>query len=112
MELIETSVPRTPYGQEHGEWAKLLDAVSDNAKDGYGFNGEWLTRGKPTVALEGAVVLECAGYRSKRDEQTGRKRLFVLHQFDGESWNAIARSDERDWALRLRDQAREAMGLT
>jgi hypothetical protein len=109
MELIETSVPRTPHGQEYGEWAKLLNHVDPLSIDGYGFDGEWVQRGAVTYAIDGAVILECAGFKTRRDQEAARGRLFVLWKFNGQTWEELSRSDDRDWAVRLRSRAARAL---
>jgi hypothetical protein len=110
MNLIETTVPKTSHGREYGEWAKLLFSVDPKARDGYGFEGDWLQRGIITELLPGAVVLECAGYRTHRDQEDRRDRLYVLWKFtDEHEWVEVARSKERAWAQELRGPAATAL---
>ena len=108
-DLVETTVPRTSHGQEYSEWAKLLDHVDPEARNGEGFDGTWLNRGSITDILPGAVVLECAGFRTKREERESNGKLYVLWQFIGCEWRELARSKDRDWAKKLRGDAIRAL---
>jgi len=104
-DLKETTVPRTSNGQEYAEWAKLLDFVDPEARDPYGFDGTWLGRGTIVDLLPGSIVLECAGFRTKRDERDRNGKLYVLWKFDGDGWEELARSKDRDWAKHMRSIA-------
>lgn len=109
-DLVETTVPCTSHNQELGEWAKLLSGVKKRATDAYDFQGEWLRRGSITYALPGALVLECAGYRTKSDQRNQKKRLMVLWRFNGEAWDLLASTTDRGWAMLFRKLVIEAWG--
>jgi hypothetical protein len=106
---METTYPQTSNGKEIGEWARVLERVLDDAKDAYGFHGKNVRRGCIADVKDGAVVLECAGYRSVADQRSS-KRLMALWVFSGGSWYCHHSTTSRGWALDFRKEAQALLG--
>lgn len=104
MVSFTVTCPKTNYGQEYCEWAKVIHSVDPNTKDGYGYDGDWVKRGTQIEVVEGELVVECAGYKSKRDEYRDFNKLHILWKFNSmsQSWEEVSRSTDRDWAVRFK----------
>lgn len=107
LEPVETLIPETGNGRAVGSWAKLLDCVDEDATDGYGFRGEFVTRGGISWIIPGSLVLECAGFKSISDQRSpGKGKYMLLWEFtEDKEWRTILTSTKRGWALQFREAA-------
>lgn len=92
-------------------WMKILLGVSADAKNGFGFQGEFVERGKLINSddiPEHCALLECAGNdgSAKYPEQ-----LIILWERNGDQITEIDRASGKEWAFKLRDVAGELVKL-
>jgi hypothetical protein len=113
MKTIRIPATETRRGDDRAAgvkaWAKVLKRVAKDAKNGYGFEGNFVTRGElvnDDEVDDGAVILESAG-----NDGSGKypEPVYVLWRRVGDQFVELARAAGREWAFRLRDVARDAL---
>jgi len=104
--LVKVRVP-SPKDHRFKSWARLITGVDRSRKDGYAFQGPWLSRGRLDELPALALVLLYDEVGSRRHHQPEVEVLQV--QGDGslaqvEDDRGPLRAEDRDWALLLRDR--------
>ena len=104
--LVKVRVP-APKDGRFKSWARLITGVDRSRKDGYAFQGPWLSRGRLDELPALALVLLYDEVGSRRHHQPEVEVLQV--QGDGslaqvEDDRGPLRAEDRDWALLLRDR--------
>ena len=104
--LVKVRIP-SPRDSRFKAWARLITGVDRYRKDGYAFQGPWLSRGRLDELPALALVLLYDEVGSRRHHQPEVEVLQV--QGDGslaqvEDDRGPLRAEDRDWALLLRDR--------
>lgn len=90
------------------KWAKILEKVEPDAKNGYGFSGDFVEVGRMVDLPEGAVLLVYAETGSVADHRP----KVTLYRVEGGELVEHARTWSWDWAFHVREKAIELLGQT
>ncbi len=121
---MECRIPRTATRRGAMAYAKLIERVDPQAKDGFGFHGRFLQPGAriddselPAGKGRNAIVLECTDAEGPHDAAHNRKtweKLYILWRWNtvAKAWAELARCQCRgaEWAAILREPTRIALG--
>jgi hypothetical protein len=88
------------------KWAKVLTKVEPEAKNGYGFHGDFVEVGRMVDLPEGAVLLVYAETGSRANHQP----KVTLYRVEGGELVQYARVWSWDWAFLVREKAIELLG--
>lgn len=112
-------IPKTSTIRNRPDWAKLLTSVDPQAKDGFGFEGTYISPGRlvseadlrPTPAHPPIPILleMCLLGETKRGKRS--PMTYILWRYQGGKWHEIARSEglSWEWAIDLRPIAIRAL---
>jgi hypothetical protein len=89
-------------------WAKVLQEVKPDAKNGFGFVGEFVEVGRKVDCDEGAVVL----VYSERGSRARRVPWVKLYRVEHGQLVEHAEVLSEDWAFEIREKTRELLSQT
>ena len=90
------------------KWAKVLTNVAPDAKNGFGFVGEFVEVGRKVDCKEGAVVLVYA----ERGSRARRLPWVKLYRVEQGQLVEYAEVLSEDWAFEIREHARKLLSQT
>jgi hypothetical protein len=105
--MVAVTIPQ--FGDSRFKsWAKVLQEVKPDAKNGFGFVGEFVEVGRKVDCKEGAVVLVYA----ERGSRARRLPWVKLYRVEQGQLVEYAEVLSEDWAFEIREHARKLLSQT
>lgn len=98
MNTVETRIPSA------ANWARVITAVSEKAKTGHDWEGEFVKGGSLIDLEPGSIVITCDGKRTKE--------VTVSILRDSGKWVQVEHIISDEWAYGLRKDVREWLALS